>query len=158
MGETVCCRCGSSMALQLGVVLADVCDECLRTLQSTESHVLNDLLEAVDRPAALVSRDMTVISFNRRFERLFQRFDRELGGLKIGEAMDCANATSDKPCGQSPFCPPCGVRRLVEIARIARERISQIPMSFRHKSGLEQTYVFTTEKRGDATLLTIGTQ
>jgi hypothetical protein len=157
MGNTACFRCGSTTALRLGDVLPGLCDACLDTLLLTGGWELNDLLESSDMPVALVGNDMTVLAFNSRFEQVFRKFDGEIGGMKIGEIVDCAVATPSEACGLTHLCLHCGIKRLVDITRISGERLSRIPMSFRHKSGLEQTYVFTTDKRGLTTLVTIGT-
>jgi hypothetical protein len=157
MGETACFRCGTITALQPSEVLAGICDPCLNTLLFSGGGELNKLLESCNVPAALVGRDMTVVAFNSRFEQAFRRFDRELGGMKVGDVVDCAAPTPERPCGQTHFCLQCGIKRLVDITRISGEAINRVAMSFRHKSGLDQTYVFSTDKRGSATLVSIGT-
>ncbi len=156
MGETACVRCGNTVALRLGDVLAGICDDCMDSLLASGSVELNELLESCDQPAALVGRDMTIVAFNTRFEKVFQRLDRGLEGMKIGDAVDCAAPTSEQPCGQTHFCLQCGIKRLVDITRISGEGISRVPMSFRHRSGMDQTYVFSTDKRGTVTLVSIG--
>ena len=155
MSETACSRCGNMMDRQDADVLADVCDVCLKELISSGAGELARLLESHHLPAALIGVDMTVLSFNSRFEQLF-RNDHELRGMRVGAVVSCFHPTPEMPCGETNFCPHCGIRRLVEVTRISGQKISHITMSFRHQSGLDQTYVFTTAKRGDTILLSIG--
>ena len=157
MAKTVCYRCGSALGAQGGLLLAEVCDSCLKVLLSSSHEELSALLESIQQPAALVRRDLAVVFSNSRLGRMFKKFDHDIVGLGIGTALDCAFATSDTRCGEGAYCLHCGIRRLVELSRITGEKISHIPMTFRHKSGLDQSYIFTTEKTGDAVLLTIGT-
>jgi hypothetical protein len=155
MSEAACSRCGNAMAEQHADFLVGVCDPCLKTLVSTRSDELSDLLESHHQPAALIAPDMTVLAFNSRFEQLFQS-DHELGGMRVGEIVNCFHPTPEMPCGESHLCPHCEIRRLVELTRISGEKISKVPLSFRHKSGLDQTFVFTTHRQGETILLSIG--
>ena len=87
MGETTCFRCGITTARQDDDALDRVCDRCLVELISTRADELADLLESHKLPAALISRDLTVLAFNSRFEQLFQS-DHGIGGMRVGEVLD----------------------------------------------------------------------
>jgi len=154
MDETKCARCGSTMD-QAQDVLPGVCDPCFEKLISSPSEELSGLLEHHHSPAALIDSDMTVVAVNGGFEQIF-RGDHELRGMKVGSVLDCIRPTAETPCGETYSCPHCGIRRLVDATRASGERIRRVAMSFRHKSGLDRTYVFTTHKRGDTVLLSIG--
>lgn len=156
-GQRVCSRCGSALTEQHGLRLAGVCGACLEMLLSSQGKERADFIESIPSPAALVDRDLAILSINSQFSRVFGSLTRYSIGPRIGEAVDCANPTSDSRCGETLHCFQCGIRRLVDVSRITGESIGRIHVTFRHKSGVDQAYVFTTEKTPDAVLLVIGT-
>jgi hypothetical protein len=155
MGGRTCCRCGIIIAEQHRDVLGDVCDPCLKELISSGAGELAELLESHHLPAALIGADMTVLAFNSGFEQIF-RGDHELLGMRVGAVLDCFHPTPEMPCGETYLCPHCGIRRLIQATQVSGESISQIAMSFRHKSGLDQTYIFSAYRIGEAILLSVG--
>jgi PAS domain-containing protein len=122
---------------------------------SSRDEKLQDFLESLGSPAVLVGRDFTILFCNSRLCKMFSKFSHDLVGLKIGEALDCAYATYDSHCGENALCLQCRIRRLVALARITGEGINEVPISFLHKFGLNQTYKITTERKGDVVLLMI---
>jgi hypothetical protein len=140
-----------------GLQALELCEKCLNALLSSGREDISDFLDALDKPAAL-GRDQTVLFSNIRMSRMLSKFDHDIAGLSIGEALECRFAASERRCGESAICMHCGLRRLVELARISGEKIAEFPMIIPHRSGESQTYTFTTEKAGEAVLLTIGAQ
>ena len=112
-------------------------------------------LRSLNRPAALVARDLTVLFSNSRLRKMLKKFGHDVVGLRIGEVLDCKYAASPSRCGETEGCLQCELRRLIELTRIAGERLTGIPISFQNKSGARKTFKITTEKAGDAVLLII---
>lgn len=144
-----CCMCGRTIVLENNLSSPNVCNACLTTLVPSLAY-----LESLDQPAAIVARDHTILFSNSHLRKLIE-FAHDDAGIRIGEALDCQYAEEHEPCGETEFCFQCELRRFVALARITGERIGEIPMSFRQKSGKNQTLRFSTEKAGDAVLLMI---
>ena len=113
---------------------------------------------SLNRPAALVARDLTVLFSNSRLRKMLKKFNHDVVGLRIGEVLDCKYAASPSRCGETEGCLQCELRRLIELTRITGERLSEIPISFQHKSGASKIFKITTQKADDAVLLMIRTQ
>ena len=110
-------------------------------------------LRSLNRPAALVARDHTVLFSNIRLRKMLKKSNHDVVGLRIGEVLDCKYAASPSRCGETEGCLRCGLRRLIELTRITGERLDKIPISFQHRSGASKTFKITTEKAGNAVLL-----
>jgi len=157
MGWTACVRCGQHLD-DKDLHLLGLCRLCLNTFLTTKNEDLSALLDTLGQAAALVARDHTVLLSNNRLSRMLEKFDHDIVGLRIGEALECKYATHERCCGESEVCLHCGLRRLVEIARISGEKIGQFPMTMRQRSGSSQTFTFASEKAGEAVLLMIETR
>ncbi len=155
MTKTTCFRCGTRVDAAEGLHLVRLCSPCLDALLRDGGDRLSAFLDSVDRPAALVARDHTVLHSNSLLGRLLSKFGHDIVGLRIGEALECVYAGSERPCGEGEVCLHCGLRRLVELARISGEKIAQFPLVLRHRSGESQAFTFATEKAGEAVLLMI---
>jgi PAS domain-containing protein len=153
MGNTICSQCGSSKTDPPPLLWGDVCDSCLNDHLSSRSDQLSTLLEDLQDPAAFVGRDLSVILANSRFAELFGKASHELVGRTVGEAIDCTSPSPDNPCGETFHCLQCGIRRFVELARVAGVRINGLPVTFGHKSGRCRTFKLTTESRGGSVFL-----
>jgi len=152
---TTCKRCGMRVGAGHGLHLVGLCAACLDTLIQGGGDGLSKFLDSVDHPAALVARDHTVLHSNSSLGKLLEKFDHDIVGLRIGEALECLYAKHERRCGEGEVCLHCGLRRLVELARISGEKIAQFPMTLRHRSGETQSFTFATEKAGEAVLLMI---
>ena len=141
-----------------GLHLLKVCESCLQALLDSATEDISDFLDSLDQPAAIVARDHTVLHSNNHMSKMLERFDHDIVGLRIGEALECRYSASDRRCGENEVCLHCGLRRLVELARISGERITEFPLTIRHRSGESQTFKFATEKVGEAVLLVIAAQ
>jgi hypothetical protein len=86
---------------------------------------------------------------------MLKKFNHDVVGLRIGEVLDCKYAASPSRCGETEGCLQCELRRLIELTRIAGERLTGIPISFQNKSGARKTFKITTEKVREAVLLII---
>ena len=150
MGRTVCASCGSAFDEVRKVLFAEICDTCLASHLSSRAGELSARLEDLQWPAALVGRDLVLRQANSRLRALCDEYaTRE---LRVGEALDCACATKDARCGETFFCLQCGVRRVLEVARISGERISRVPVTIGHRSGERRAYTLTAEGTGDTVL------
>ncbi|MGO9411082.1 MAG: hypothetical protein ACLQCB_10065 [Spirochaetia bacterium] len=158
MGQTVCVRCGQILDGRSGFHLVMLCEPCLNALLSSNMEILEELLDSLEQPAALVARDHTVLLSNHRLSRMLEKFDHDIVGLRFGEALGCRYAANEHRCGENEVCLHCGLRRLVELARISGEKIGGFPMTIRHRSGDSQSFTFATEKAGEAVLLMIEMQ
>jgi hypothetical protein len=147
-----CNNCESAVAARAALLQSGDCEACQNLLSFARDGEDSDFLESQTGPAALVDRNLTILSSNIQLQKMVGRFQ----GLRIGEALDCAYANSQSRCGEAEPCLSCGIRRLVEIARISGETIHEIPTSIRCGSGKDRTFRFTTERTGEAVLLMFG--
>jgi hypothetical protein len=143
MGAAACVRCNAPLAENESAA-GKVCGLCMSTLSS--------VLETLDLPAAYVNRDLTVMTSNRLFKKLFGKFTHDTG-LRIGEAMQCQSSTLHGRCGETSLCLHCGIRRLVDLARITGEKFNDIPLVVRDNSGAEQLLRFSFTKAEDSILV-----
>lgn len=144
MGTAVCLRCNGPMADD-ELSSENVCGACMR--------VLSTALETLDLPAAYVNRELTVMTSNRLFKTLFGKFTHDPSGLRIGEAMKCQSSVQLGRCGETSLCLHCGIRRLIDLARITGEKFADIPLLVRDNSGAEQLLHFSFTKAENAILV-----
>jgi hypothetical protein len=154
-GNVPCTLCGGTQT-RSGHFLSEVCDTCLNDLLTRHDERISARMETLETPAVLVGRDLKVLFHNRHFHRMFGTFHQQILGLRIGEALDCAYPGSQSRCSETAVCLPCGIRRVIDLVRITGESIGGITTAYPHKSGLNQTLTLTTERAGDAVLLTVG--
>lgn len=81
------------------------------------------------------------------------KFAHDITGLRIGDALECAYSEKHEGCGQTIVCHQCGIRRVIDLARITDEKFSDIPLIVRNKSGIEQKLLFSFAKAADAILI-----
>jgi hypothetical protein len=155
MSPPVCSRCGRNLKDKGVLLLAKLCAPCFNTLLASRDEKLWDFLDFLDRPAALLARDHTVLFSNSRFRRKFRKFDHDVVGLRIGEIFGCKHAAAPGRCGETVYCLHCQLERVLELAWISGERLSDTRASLLHRSGARKTYTVTTQKAGDAVLLMI---
>jgi len=96
-------------------------------------------LESLKLPAAFVNRDLTVLTGKRALRSALTKFHHGEVGLRIGEVLKCGHLEKHGECGEKAVCPYCGIRKLVELARISGENFEDIPLRLRNKSGEEPT-------------------
>ena len=145
MGQAVCMRCNAPLdddSVSLG---ERVCRACTSTLSS--------VLETLDQPAAYVNRDLTVMTSNLLFKKLFGKFTHDVRGLRLGEAMMCRGSARYGRCGETALCLHCGIKRLVDLARITGEKFADIPLVLKDNSGTEQLIRFSFTKAEDSILI-----
>jgi hypothetical protein len=145
MGQAICVRCNAPMDADDVSGEDRVCRSCTSTLSS--------VLETLDLPAAYVNRDLTVMTSNLRFKKLFGKFTHDTGGLRLGEAMMCRSSAKYGRCGETSLCLHCGIKRLVDLARITGEKFADIPLVLRDNSGTEQLLRFSFTKAEDSILV-----
>ena len=149
MGKAMCPRCNAPLGADEDLLVGSVCRTCANTLSS--------VLETLDRPAAYVNRDLTVMTSNSLFKKLFGRFVHDTGRLRLGEAMKCHSAAKHGRCGETSLFLHCGIRRLIDLARITGEKFSDIPLVVRDKSGGEQLLHFSFTKAEESILVMLKT-
>ena len=110
------------------------------------------LANSLDRPAALIARDHTVLFSNIR---LRGKFSYDVVGLRMGRLLDCKHVASLGGCRETVACLHCKLKRLIELTSITGEKLSEISISVQHKSGATHIFKITTEQAGEAVLLTI---
>jgi hypothetical protein len=145
MGKAVCPRCNVPWGADDDLRVGGVCRRC--------SSALLSVLESLGSPAAYVNRDLTVMTSNRLFKRRFGRFVLDTAGLRIGEAMKCQSAARHGRCGETSLCLHCGIRRLIDLARITGEHFSDIPLIVRDRSGSDQLLHFSFSKAEESILV-----
>jgi len=124
-----------------------VCRVCTSTLSS--------VLETLDLPAAYVNRDLTVMTSNLMFKKLFEKFTHDTRGLRLGEAMKCHGSSGYGRCGETSLCLHCGIKRMVDLAHITGEKFADIPLVLRDESGTEQLIRFSFTKAEDSILVMV---
>ena len=112
-------------------------------------------LESLDAPAALVDRDLIVLSANSKLSNIAVALQGDLLGLKIGEVLECSYASWDHRCGEAAQCDSCGVKRIIDIARISGEKLRDLPTGFRNRHGDRENCFCSAENMGDSTILMI---
>lgn len=147
MGKAICLRCNAPLEAGDGISNGNICRPCTSTLAG--------VLETLDRPAAYVTRDLTVMTSNSLFTRYFGRFHHDAMGLSIGEAMQCRSAEKRDHCGEAALCLHCGIRRLIDLARITGESFSDIPLLLRDTTGAEQLFRFSCTKAEESILVVL---
>jgi hypothetical protein len=145
----LCPLCGEVMIAQGSRGLKDACAACSRALIRLSAY-----LESLEFPVALIASDHTILLSNGHLREVFDYHERERTGMKIGEVLDCKNATSHSRCGETTMCLHCDLRRLAELSRLTGERLSGIRASFQRPSGAKTTCAISAEKAGEAILLT----
>jgi hypothetical protein len=153
MGKAICLRCNKPFGREAGLVSAKICQPCLDALPSATNDELSRLLESLDLPAAFLNHDLTVRIPNGLLSKMINKYTDGLIGIKIGEAIECNYAITHGNCGKTEVCLQCGVRRMVDLARITGDRFLDIPLALRSKSGSEHKLLFTFAKAGDAILV-----
>jgi len=154
MGRTKCIRCRRDIEQKDGLgALTGACESCLGSLLSAGGNAVSEYLESLPYPAALVAHDHTVLFFNRRFQGL--TFHDEVGGLRIGEVLDCMYTASLGRCGETVACLLCRLRGAVEHTWTTGEGLRAVTMSYPHKAETRRAFTITTEKLGAAVLLLV---
>ena len=105
-------------------------------------------------PAALISRDHTVLLANALMHKL-SRTAVVPHETRIGELLGCRYALFHGSCGETFACPLCGIRRLVELSRLTGEQLADVPTTVRQVVATPQ-YAITAERAGEAVLLSVG--
>jgi len=147
---TTCVLCGA-IAREEGLHDAlGFCQPCAKGLPSIEA-----LLESMDVPAALVSRDLVVLSANRRLYGLTRDGGMNAIGIRIGLALGCAHAEVPGPCGQTEACLECWLRRSVDLARICDARVPWVRWDFLPHAGHRTPYAISAVKTREAVVLTL---
>ena len=153
MRETTCLRCKKTFGSENGLVPAKICQTCLNSLPLHSDEEISFFLESLDLPAAFISRDFGIRLSNSSLNKMVNRLTPDLLGARIGEALECAYETEHRNCGETQICLQCGVRRMVDLARITGYRLVDIPITLRSKSGNERRLLFTFAKAGEAILI-----
>jgi hypothetical protein len=153
MGKASCSRCARKLGDQGDLQLAGICDDCWEAILLTNREELSAYLEKFKKPAVLVDNTLAIRFHNSRFRRTFTRRNHGIVGLRLGETLECAHAAANYRCGESPICFHCAVKRVVEIARVSGEILTEIGATYSHKSGLPQTFKLTAKKTGEEVLL-----
>jgi hypothetical protein len=132
-------------------ILTRACEPCFSALLSSRDGKLAAYLESFENPAALLSKDQTVISSNSHFRSLAS--NRKVVGLRLGEILDCMYAPLLGLCGDTVPCLLCKVKRSIEHTWQTGTGLREVPFSFPHKVEARKTFIITTEKAGGAVLL-----
>jgi len=129
------------------------CTTCLNRFQSTFGSPGE--LECLDEPAAIVDRDMNVLSANGQFTRLAESLEGTFAGLRLGEVLRCTHSREGHHCGEGPLCDRCSLRRLAEITRISGEQITAIEVTVTQENGSETSWSCSTTRKGDDIVLSL---
>ena len=154
MAVTVCIRCRHTLDQKDALSgLTGTCGECFGIILSRGNGELASYLESVAVPAALLAPDHTVLASNRRFQSMTA--DRGTVELRIGEALDCLYTSTLGNCGETVACLLCHLKRSVEQTWQTGQGLRGVPVSYPHKADSRKTVTVSTEKVGEAVLLTI---
>ena len=103
-----------------------------------------ELLDAIPSPVFLMDADAHIVSWNRAAAGFLQ--DRQLKGVKAGDALRCEKAASSPGgCGSSATCGQCKLRLSVrEATRGARsvDRLHQMTLE-RDGTGVVTTFLIS---------------
>jgi len=148
--STTCVLCGTTAEHGVCHDRLGFCQPCAMALPSFEA-----LLESLDSPAALLSRDLVVLSVNRRLCGITRDGCSKAIGMKIGLALGCVHAARVGECGQTEACVECWLRRSVDLARISGAQIPGIPWDLFPHGGPRRPYAISAVKTREAVVLTL---
>jgi len=154
MGDGICSRCGEELSENSDVFLAALRKTCFNFLLSSCREKLVDCLDSLDKPAAILACNHTVILSN---ELLEDSSKLEAGKPRIGEVLNCVNAALLGRCGETVGCFLCGLRKLVKHTQRTGEKLSDMRVNLQNRSGANQTLLLSTEKAGSGVLIIIET-
>jgi hypothetical protein len=110
-------------------------------------------LGSITLPAAFVNNDLSIRISNDLLREMIDTLTVDLLRVKIGKALECAYVSEHTRCGEEQVCLQCGVRRMVDLARITGNRFVDVPLCLQSKSRIERKLLFTFAKAGDAVLI-----
>ena len=148
--STTCVLCGTAAKQGACHDHLGFCQSCAMTLPSFEA-----LLESLDSPAALLSRDLVILSENRRLRGITHYGGSTAVGAKIGLALGCVHAARTEECGRTDACAECWLRRSVDLARISGARIPGVPWDLLPHTGPRRPYAISAVKTREAVVVTL---
>ena len=91
-----------------------------------ENPLIQDLLNAVPNIYTILNNKYQIVFGNETlYEWLLPRKPDVNLDLRIGEALQCVNASGDEKCGFSEHCKTCGVLRALTSSAYGKESIQE---------------------------------
>ncbi len=150
MSRTACDRCGRGLDPR-ELLLEKLCEECFNSLLSSRDETLSEYLEALGRPAALLSSNLTVLFANFKFCKALMIFPHDIVGRMIGEVLNCVYTSTPGSCGETVSCSLCDLKKLIELSQ-KEERSIYTQVDYLRKPGILMRMEIIVKKAGEAIL------
>lgn len=161
----ICAWCQSALDLQSAAMGAEVpithgiCQSCLRNMRLERTVALDDFLERLAGPVALVSKDGVFQAANARAYEVAGKEPSRVLGRRGGEVIECLYADLPGGCGASEHCRTgCVIRRSVAHTQATGEAVVEALAAQQvHTPEGDQIkrFVISTERVGELVLLRI---
>jgi hypothetical protein len=162
--KPLCTQCRKALPVRVGLGglkrIYGLCPDCEADLtRRLKGPVLEAYLETLDTPALVVNRDLRVIAYNLGCLRKLCGNEPNPNALLVGEFLECHNASLPEPCGATPACLDCSIRRTVfDTLRtgIPQKYIPAVITGSNGNRTVKRDFLISAEKLGDMVQITIG--
>jgi PAS domain-containing protein len=109
-------------------VTYELCDACAdHFARQWDGLELGEYLDRFDQPVLAVNQDGRIVAANRPMADMLGKSERQIFGLRRGEAMECRYARLPEGCGDTVHCEICSVRNTVLEVLETGESREQVP-------------------------------
>ena len=134
-----------------------VCPECAHHLFAQMGMPLQEYLDGLAAPVAVVDGDARVLTANAQARTMLEKDLEEIDG-QPGDVFECAYAGLPEGCGHTVHCSGCAIRRTVMATHESGRSRVHAPATLYAGTQADITPVdllISTEKVGDVVLLRI---
>jgi len=135
-----------------------VCPECAHHLFAQMGMPLQEYLDGLMAPVAVVGGDGCVLTANARAQAMLEKELTDIIGRAGGDVFECAYAQMPEGCGHTVHCSGCAIRRTVMATHESGRSRIHAPATLYAGTQADITPVdllISTEKVGDVVLLRI---
>ncbi|MBF0441550.1 MAG: hypothetical protein HQK54_06570 [Oligoflexales bacterium] len=157
------CRCsmGEKPPYDNLEITSGICTRCFET--ESQKWLKIDylhLLQGVENPAAVVSRDIRIYAVNEPFNRLLGIGDNEdPRGLLCGEVLKCMHpleqANTGMRCGDTSECSSCPIRKSITNVFDTKIDLKNVPAWFKTRTSRCEIIISVYYKGNETVLLVI---
>jgi hypothetical protein len=91
---------------------------------------LGEYLDRFEEPLIVINSELRVVACNRKGRGEVEATGIRPYGLLNGDFMDCRNSTLGDGCGQTPYCPQCGIRNSVTQTLQTGKPLERVSVTF----------------------------
>jgi hypothetical protein len=116
---------------------------------------LNEFIERIDGPVALVDDDTVVLTTNSRVQTILGKDLKQMKGFKGGTVFECKNSYLAAGCGKTEHCISCTLRNTItETLRTGTSHVKSKAF-LNNKDGSTINLRISAEKVDEVVLLRI---